>query len=183
MKFIFSEALIISLLSLQSCANDKGQGPVEALKEMSQSVAEEMDSKKFQFNLPEGWSRLDTTLMDSEVTLLMKADENFRPVLSVSTEFMGIKTHQRYVEDCKAYLLGNTPGIQVKEQGTFAVSGRRCIWFAYDKTQNGMTRAMAFYSIAYKATSCNITAGVNPGGREVYRQTMDEIVQSCSIKK
>jgi hypothetical protein len=180
-KLLFSVIAGIIFFCLHSCVSNKKK-PEEVLKEMSWSIDSKIDSKNFQFSLPKGWYRIDTVLQGNEVTFLMKEKDDYRPIINVTNELKLVSGHNDYVQKTKRSLIDNVSGVQLIDDGKFDISGKDCIWYTYNRTQDGITREMIYYSIAHNGISTNITAGVNPGGLKKHRRVFDEIVKSFRIE-
>lgn len=180
MRLSFSIILFL-LFFLQSCKNHRTQDPARILKEVSKDDDFNKGSLNFKFDLPNDWYRIDTTLQDIYICVLMNNDSIYRPRVNVTNESMHGKTQSNYILGTKLYLTNNMAGIKLLEDGQFEVSNKNCSWYTYNKTQDGMTREMIFYSIAVDDISYNITAGINPGGRNRYRETIDEIVKTFKL--
>ncbi|KAA5532473.1 hypothetical protein F0919_16940 [Taibaiella lutea] len=181
MKLSYFLIAMMICLSFHSCISNKEKKPAEILREMSRSPDSKIGSENFQFSLPEGWFRVDTILEGNKITFLIKENDNLRPIINVTNEFMRNKSHEAYVDGTKGELLNNMD-VQLIDNGSFPVSEKNCIWYTYNRAQNGIKREMAYYSIANNGVSCNITAGVNPGGLKKYKQVFDEIVKSFRVK-
>ena len=180
MRFSFS-LIFLLLLCVQSCKNNKNQDPAKILQEVSKDEDFNKGKLSFQFDLPNDWYRIDTTLHGVFFCILMNNDSMYRPRVNVANESMHGKTQSNYILGTKEYLTNNATGIELLENGQFEVSGKNCSWYTYNSINNGIRREMIFYSIAVNDISYNITAGLNIGGRARYRKTINEIVKSFKL--
>ena len=169
------------IFCFQSCKNSDTNEPREILKDIAKSDDINIGNLNFQFDLPRDWSRIDTVLQSLYICLLKNDDDIYKPRINITTESMHGKNHSNYVLGTKQYLTNNMTGIQLLEDGKIDISGKNCIWYSYNKTQNGMKREMIYYSIANSEISYNITVGLNPGGIRKYKQTIDKIVKSFRL--
>jgi hypothetical protein len=139
--------------------------------------------RRYSFDLPAGWSRLDTALQGVQVTyLLHEATDDFRPVMNVSNAWMHGKGHEEYVMGTRHYL-SNELDAEFVAEGAFKTRGGKALWYSYNRTYNGIKRACVFYSIANDGISYNITAGVTADGMPTYRPVFDDIVKSFAVGK
>lgn len=169
------------LLFFQSCKNNRTQDPNEILKDMSKDKDFNSGNLNFKFELPDGWYRIDTTLQGVYFCVLMNNDSLYRPRVNVANESMNGRSQNDYVLGTKNYLVNNMPAIELLDEGNFNVMEKNCSWYSYNRTQDSIKREMIFYSIAIDGISYNITAGLNVGGRSLYKQTIDEIVKSFKL--
>ena len=178
--------LFISLLLFvltQSCHNRNPKTFEEKLREVSKDQGINAGDMRYSFDLPVGWSRLDTALQGVQVTyMLHEATDDFRPLMNVSNEWMHSKGHEEYVIGTRHYLSNETDA-EFVEEGTFTTRGGKALWYTYNRNYNGIKRECVYYSIADDGISYNITAGVNAGGMSTYRPVFDEIVKSFAVGK
>jgi hypothetical protein len=180
--FIF----FILLFLTQSCHNRKPISNEEAkdmLREAAKDPGMNAGDMRYSFDLPAGWSRLDTALQGVQVTYLFhEAVDDLRPLMNVSNEWMHGKGHEEYVIGTRHYL-SNELGAEFVAEGAFTTRGGKALWYSYNRTYNGVKRACVYYSIAEDGVSYNITAAVNAGGMPTYRPVFDSIVKSFAVGK
>jgi hypothetical protein len=171
----------------QSCKPKEKYQSIESLNRVISEISSDpginAGDLNYAFDLPPGWSRLDTVIHGIRITYLLQKDtDNFRPVINVTSADMHGKGLQEYVTSTKEYL-SNTMDVELLDDGEIPVLGGKGLWYSYTRTFNGMKREMIFYSIPINGVSYNITAGVNSDGMPGYRQRFDQIVKSFKIVK
>ncbi|NTS43924.1 hypothetical protein HRG84_23795 [Flavisolibacter sp. BT320] len=174
---------LAAILLFHSCKT-KGQTETnQALKELSTDSDFNIGNLNYVFDLPSNWYRLDTSMQGVKLCFLMQKDDSggYNPIVNVSTESMHGKTHENYVMGTKAYLANNMEGIDLLKNGELEINGHPCLWFTYNRTQNGVKREMIYYSVPINGISYNITAGVNETGMERYKMVFANIIRSFRL--
>lgn len=173
-------ALLISSFYSCSSSGDKKAGPYQPAEDALNVLSE---TRPFKITAPKGWTRVDTVLQGMKGIILFSPDEQYRPMISVSTEPTGSRFHQEYVAACREELLKGLPGAQLEgKEGRLTVGNNTCIWFAYTFGNNGtVERERVFYSIKIQNVSYNFTAGTFPGGMKKYRPVFDSVVSSFRL--
>ncbi len=182
MRFYFI-ATAAFLFLCQSCKSNKKREPYETLKDAANRDDINTGNLNFKFDLPQNWIRLDTVLQGMKFSFLMPghAIDNFRPIINISNELIHGQMHEDYIAGTKRYLVNNMEGIESLNDGAFDIAGKKCMWYTYNKSQNGIKREMVYYSIAVNDISYNITAGVNDGGIQTYKPIFDKIIKSFRL--
>jgi len=177
MKFCLVSFLALTVF-IQSCQSSRQKDPADILTDASKLNGINIANLNFQFELPPDWIRIDTTIQNVYICLLLIDDSSNNPRMNILNESMHGKSHSDYVSATQK----NLSGVKVVDHGWLTMPNNNCLWYTYENWQAPIPRDITFYSIEANGISYNVTAATNPGGQKKYKDTFDRIVKSFSLQ-
>jgi hypothetical protein len=173
------------LLLLGACKNasDKKISVEEAVKEAASLQGVNAGAGNFDFDIPAGWQRIDTSLSGLKATLVMSSEisDNFRSNVNVITQSMSGYSAEKYFNENVTIMSRGMSQFTLIAKGEKIIAGLPARWLHYSENAGGRLLDQTLYIIPNNGIAYLITCTSLKGHEDKDKAAYDQIVSSFKI--
>jgi len=173
------------LLLLSACkfGTEKKLSTEEVIKEAGKMQGINAGAGNFDFEVPAGWQRLDTTITGLKMTFIFapNVNENFRANANVLSQSMNGMSADKFFNENVTAMSNNMPQFVMIEKGEKEVGGLHGYFLHYSAFTSGRPLEQELYLIPGKGIAYLLTCTSLKGHMDKDKAGFDQIVSSFKI--
>jgi len=167
-----------------------GDGTTGKKKELEKSTEDNptmnAGTGKFDIDVPEGWSKIDTSSMGMQTVFLLSptegVDDDFRENINIVTERVGSMDLEKYTELSRKGMIRMLNNFKEENEGSTTISGEPAHWIDYSHSMNLYSFDVRVYLLKKAGVAYIITATARKGSREKWLPLFEKTVSTFRFK-